>query len=78
MFGIFKLGSMLARGVWDSCKTPEERVNARMDAAVAKAGIPMSKVDTTPSGNVPPTDQSAVSTNSRLATDKFTIGNKSM
>ena len=76
VFGIFKLGSMIARGVWDSCKTPEERKNARMDAAVAKAGIPMSKVDTTPSGNVPLTEPSAVSNSSRQPTDQFTLGNK--
>ncbi len=75
VFGIFKLGSMLARGVWDSCKTHEERVNARMDAAVAKAGITMSQTGATPSGSVPvvQTDSSSSQTNSPRST-VFTLG----
>ncbi|MEI6094432.1 MAG: hypothetical protein WCR08_03030, partial [Gammaproteobacteria bacterium] len=75
VFGIFKLGSMLARGVLDSSKTHEERVNARMDAAVAKAGIPMSQTGATPSGGVPvvQTNSSSSQTNSQRSTP-FTLG----
>ena len=75
VFGIFKLGSMIARGVWDKCKTPEERVNASMDAAVAKAGITMSQTGATPSGSVPvvQTDSSSSQTNSPRST-VFTLG----
>ncbi len=39
VFGIFKLGSMIARRVWDSCKTSEERMDARKAAAAAKEGL---------------------------------------
>ena len=75
VFGIFKLGSMIARGVLDSCKTPEERVNARMDAAVAKAGIPMSQTGATPSGSAPvvQTNSSSSQINSHRSTT-FTLG----
>ena len=70
VFGIFKLGSMLARGVRDSCKTPAERVNARMDAAVAKAGILMSQTGATPPGSAPvvQTNSSSLQTNAPLST----------
>ena len=75
VFGIFKLGSMIARGVLDSCKTHEERVNARMDAAVAKAGIPMSQTGATPSGSAPvvQTNSSSSQTNLQGSTT-FTLG----
>ena len=78
VFGIFKLGSMIARGVWDKCKTPEKRVNARMDAAVAKAGITMSQTGATPSGSVPvvQTDSSSPQTNSPRSR-VFTLGTSS-
>ena len=59
----------------DSCKTHEERVNARMDAAVAKAGIPMSQTGATPSGSAPvvQTNSSSSQTNLQGSTT-FTLG----